>query len=245
MDELKFKSANHLRRLLPSKTGRASLKQIDGWTVVPRPVSVEMLANGSSLDSCGDAAGQLMEMLVEADVTAAGWAADSMPQSDEETDAVQQRRPPTPPVVRTKPQRTPPHVAQERQAGPRSASSKRACSNIFEMLDNEVRGSPGEHVLLLRRYYHRTVEDRDGLTFRRWEAKKGEILAINSSELRAVSGHQANDFVLAPINAPTMREKYGRAKKGARTDEVVHGPKQRWALDPEIDADTRTVCEGT
>ena len=26
----------------------------------------------------------------------------------------------------------------------------------------------------------------------------------------------------------TMREKYGRAKKGARTNEVVYGPKQRW-----------------
>ena len=63
--------------------------------------------------------------------------------------------------------------------------------------------------------------------------------------MRAVQGRQANDFVLAPINAPPMREKYGRAKKGARTDEVVYGPKQRWALDPEIDADTRRVCEGT
>ena len=58
-----------------------------------------------------------------------------------------------------------------------------------------------------------------------------------------MSGHQANDFVLAPINAPPMREKYGRAKKGVRTDEVVYAPKQRWALDPEIDADTRRVCE--
>ena len=100
-------------------------------------------------------------------------------------------------------------------------------------------------VLLLRRYYHRTADDRDGLTFTRWEAKKGEILLINASELRAVRGRQANDFMLTPINAPLLREKHGRAKKGARTQEVVYGPKQRWALDPEIDRSTRDVCEGT
>ena len=109
----------------------------------------------------------------------------------------------------------------------------------------KVLGSTGECVLLLRRYYHRTADDRDGLTFKRWPAKKGEILLLNSSELRAVQGRQANDFVLMPINAPPLREKHGRAKKGAHTEEVVYGPNQRWALDAEIDRDTRDVCEGT
>ena len=35
------------------------------------------------------------------------------------------------------------------------------------------------------------------------------------------------------------------AAKGARTEEVVYGPKQRWALDADIDRGTRADCEGT
>ena len=44
----------------------------------------------------------------------------------------------------------------------------------------------------------------EGLTFKQWQAKKGEILVVNSSELRAVQGHQKNDFVLCLINPPKL-----------------------------------------
>ena len=94
-----------------------------------------------------------------------------------------------------------------------------------------MRGDAGECLLLLRRYYHRTADDAQGLTFKRWEANKGEILVINSSELRAVKGHQKNDFTLNPINPPKQRAQTSRAAK-------VYPAKQQWALDPEVDVDS-------
>ena len=109
----------------------------------------------------------------------------------------------------------------------------------------QVRGDAGECLLLLRRYYHRTADDAQGLTFKRWEAKKGEILVLNSSELRAVQGHQKNHFILNPINPPNQRAQKSRAAKGAKAQEVVYPAKQKWALDPEVDLDTRRVCEAS
>ena len=89
--------------------------------------------------------------------------------------------------------------------------------------------------------FHRTLEDLSGLTFRQWQAQKGEILVVNSSELRAVQGHQKNDFRLQPINPPKLRQKTARsAKKGLSVPgEVEYGPRQMWGLDPDIDRDTR------
>ena len=93
--------------------------------------------------------------------------------------------------------------------------------------------------------FGRTAKDAQGLTFKRWEAKKGEILVLNSSELRAVQGHQKNDFILNPINPPKQRAQTSRAAKGAKAQEVVYPAKQKWALDPEVDVDTRRVCEAS
>ena len=36
---------------------------------------------------------------------------------------------------------------------------------------------------------------------------------LNSSELRAVQGHQKNDFILNPINPPLQREQKSRSAK--------------------------------
>ena len=109
----------------------------------------------------------------------------------------------------------------------------------------QVRGDQGDFLLLLRRYYHRTAKDVQGLTFKRQEPKKGEIFVLNSSELRAVQGHQKNDFILNPINPPKQRAQTSRAAKGAKAQEVVYPAKQKWALDPEVDVDTRRVCEAS
>ena len=111
----------------------------------------------------------------------------------------------------------------------------------------QMRGDAGECLLLLRCYFDRTPEDFDGLTFKQWQAKKGELLVVNSSELRALQGHQKNDFVLRLINPPVLREKTARGKKknGAQPTEVEYGPRQKWGLDPEIDQDTRKVCEAS
>ena len=72
---------------------------------------------------------------------------------------------------------------------------------------------------------------------------------INSSELRAVQGHQKKDFILRPINAPVLRQKIARGnKKGSKPSvapEVDYGPRQKWGLDPDIDRDTRKVCEAS
>ena len=67
----------------------------------------------------------------------------------------------------------------------------------FELSDGrKMRGDAGECLLLIRRYFYRTLDDLNGLTFRQEQAKKNELLVVNSSELRAVQGHQKNDFVL-------------------------------------------------
>ena len=85
----------------------------------------------------------------------------------------------------------------------------------------------------------------EGLTFKQEQAKNGELLVVNSSELRAVQGHQKHDFVLRPINPPKLRQKTARAGKQASTAEVEYGPRQKWGLDPDIDRDTRKVCEAS
>ena len=114
----------------------------------------------------------------------------------------------------------------------------------------KVRGDEGECLLLLRRYFDRVPEDLTGLTFRQWREKKGEILVVNSSELRAVQKHQANDFVLVPINPPKLRQKTSRGTGKGKSNpapegEVVFPSNQKWGLDPDIDRDTRKVCECT
>ena len=58
-------------------------------------------------------------------------------------------------------------------------------------------------------------------------------------------GHQKNDFVLCLIDPPKIREKTSRNGKKVSTLEVEYGPRQRWALDPDIDRDTRKVCEAS
>ena len=76
-------------------------------------------------------------------------------------------------------------------------------NEVFTLSDGrKMRGDDGECLLLLRRYFHRTLEDLQGLTFKQWQGKKGEVHVVNSSELRAVQGHQKNDFVLRLINPP-------------------------------------------
>ena len=119
-------------------------------------------------------------------------------------------------------------------------------NEYFELSDgNKIRGDPGECVLLLQRYFRRTVEDTEGLTFKQELATKGEVLAVNSSELRAVQGHQKNDFVLRLIRPPKLRQKISREKKKESAAEVVFDARQKWGLDPDIDKDTRKVCEST
>ena len=116
----------------------------------------------------------------------------------------------------------------------------------FELSDGrKMRGDAGDCLLLIRRYFHRTADDPNGLTFKLWQAKKGELLVVNSSELRAVQGHQKNDFVLRLINRPLLREKIARGKKKYKPVEVVYSLGQKWGLDADIDRDTRAVCEGT
>ena len=68
---------------------------------------------------------------------------------------------------------------------------------------------------------------------------------INSSELRAIQGHQKNDFILNLINPPKQREQKSRSAKGAKAQELVYPASQEWALDPDVDVDTRRVCEAS
>ena len=105
----------------------------------------------------------------------------------------------------------------------------------------------GDCALLICCYYHRTADDREGLTFVRWRGKPGEKLVVNSSELRAVQGRQECDFKLTlPKGALQKRQQLARTKKQPRqTAEVEFDPKQRWRLERDLDGVTRTVCEGT
>ena len=109
------------------------------------------------------------------------------------------------------------------------------------------RYDPGECALLLRCYVHRTADDPEGLTFVRWQEKPGEILVLNSSELRAVEGRQACDFKLTPPRQPKeLRQQQTRAKKKAPpAKEKQFDPKMRFRLERELDRDTRMVCDYT
>lgn len=106
----------------------------------------------------------------------------------------------------------------------------------------------GECAILLRCYFHRTADDREGLTFLRWPGKAGEKLVINSSELRAVQGRQECDFkLMLPQGSPQLRQQQSRAKKQKRPQQEAPpiDPKQRWRLERDLDRDTRRVCEAT
>ena len=105
----------------------------------------------------------------------------------------------------------------------------------------------GECALLLRCYYHRTADDAEGLTFVRWMGqKRGEILVVNSSELRAVQGRQVCDFKLTPPELPKpLRQQQARKKKQQQTGPPPFDPKLRLRLDRDLDKDTRLVCEVT
>ena len=125
---------------------------------------------------------------------------------------------------------------------------------MVSRMSNSPRDFRSARADFLSRFYysievgHRVADDPEGLTFVRWMGQKGgEILVINSSELRAVQGHQKNDFVLRPINAPILLEKTGRGNKAKRADaqETLYAANQKFGLDPDIDCDTRAVCEVT
>ena len=109
------------------------------------------------------------------------------------------------------------------------------------------RYDPGECAILLSCYYHRVADDREGLTFVRWMGqKRGEILVVNSGELRAVQGRQACDFILTPPKLPKpLRQQQARAKKQKQTEPPPFDPKMRWRLDRDLDAETRRDCSGT
>ena len=119
------------------------------------------------------------------------------------------------------------------------------------------RYDPGDCALLLRRYFHRTADDPEGLTFVTWKCTGSERLVVNSSELCAVQGRQVCDFKLvAPqarrqvavpcVSLPRHTKKQAPA---AQTDPPAFDYKMRYRLDPEIDQSTRTpcprVCEAT
>lgn len=110
-----------------------------------------------------------------------------------------------------------------------------------------LRYDEGECALLLRCYYHRTADDAEGLTFVRWMGQqRSEILVINSCELRAVQGRQANDFKLTPPQPPPqLRQQAARAakKKQAQGAEPPFDPKMRWRLVRELDVGTRIACK--
>ena len=74
----------------------------------------------------------------------------------------------------------------------------------FELSDGrKMRGDAGECLLLIRRYFYRTLDDLNGLTFRQEQAKKNELLVVNSSELRAVQGHHKRMILCLEYDQPT------------------------------------------
>ena len=98
-------------------------------------------------------------------------------------------------------------------------------------------------------YYHRASDDPEGLTFKRWEAQPGEVLIINSSELRAVQG-TAMEFILRlliPQVQPLRRSPSARVRGGAQLrvavdHEIVYPPSQKWVLEKAVDAAVRRAC---
>mmetsp|Transcript_15096 Transcript_15096/g.47537 ORF Transcript_15096/g.47537 Transcript_15096/m.47537 type:complete len:168 (+) Transcript_15096:507-1010(+) len=106
----------------------------------------------------------------------------------------------------------------------------------------------GECAILLQCYYHRTVDDPEGLTFVLWKTKRGERLVVNSCELRAVQGRQECDFKLTlPQPPPPLRQQLNRVKKKQRPQDgtELFDPKARWRLERELDGETRVMCCST
>lgn len=143
-------------------------------------------------------------------------------------------------------------------------------NEYFTMANGEkYRGDQGDCLLLIRFYYERVADDANGLTFVRGKTKEGELLAVNSSELRAVQGRQELDIKLVPIcmscrlgqtgacarcggrGLLPLRSKSARLKghssiasHGAAAS-VYYDDKQRFFLDRDVDAEIRKLCEGT
>ena len=93
-------------------------------------------------------------------------------------------------------------------------------------------------------YYHRTVDDPEGLTFVLWKTKRGERLVVNSCELRAVQGRQECDFKLTlPQPPPPLRQQLNRVKKKQRpqdgTELFASGQSPSGTLSPNPSAIVR------
>ena len=117
-------------------------------------------------------------------------------------------------------------------------------NEYFELSNGQkVRGDAGDCLMLLRRYYHRVADDREGLTFVRWQEKNDELLVVNSSELRAVQGWQECDFLLTPPHtAVRKRASLARSNK-KKCVEVQYDNKTRWLLEGDLDRKARKLCE--
>lgn len=99
--------------------------------------------------------------------------------------------------------------------------------------------------------------DPDGLTFVRWKPKQGEILVVNSYQVRAMQGPKLKlDFKLVraepsrpqPQVASTSAAPKRKSQRKQRAHAVngdQHDPNQRWMLDALTDREVRKVCEAT
>ena len=72
-----------------------------------------------------------------------------------------------------------------------------------------------------------------------------EVLAVNSSQVRAITGHQKNDFRSIPFDPPPpkLRTKHSRGKKSSSgaVSEISYPAKQKFGLEADGDRATRRV----
>ena len=100
--------------------------------------------------------------------------------------------------------------------------------------------------LLLSYHYNRVADDPEGLTFVGWAAKEGEILVVNSSEVRGVTGNPLG-LKLVEMNPPKKRKpkkKLTHKKGSSQVTPPLFDPKQRLHLDQDVDAELRKSCKG-
>jgi hypothetical protein len=110
----------------------------------------------------------------------------------------------------------------------------------------------GECAIAIKRWFHRTPDDPDGLTFVEWKPPDSKQLFVNSSQLRGI-GFAFSPSVPRPLakavqRTSTRAAQFGSLLSTARRAVFGKPPpsaqkNQRWKLDADDDRTIRRRCE--
>jgi len=107
-----------------------------------------------------------------------------------------------------------------------------------------IRFDKGESALCVRRWLHRASDDPNGLTFVHWLAPPGELLVVDSSELRAVGFQLLKPSVRR--GSRTLRSMtpavWAMLSETAAAQADYSDPSLRYLLPSQEDGEIRALC---